>query len=187
MDKIDIKTVRLPHPTPLVVAVSGNNPPNPSTYIYFSQLNDHPPIVGIGIKKKRYTYKLIREFRDWTINIVSENILKEADKAGTISGNKQNKSKILELDYISSNKIKSFGIKESIIIYEVQYMNEVEFPDHNLVYGEVVNIKIDKCYMNENKINFEKVPFILSSYYSMDYYGMGKFKNHWGFGLKGEK
>jgi flavin reductase (DIM6/NTAB) family NADH-FMN oxidoreductase RutF len=185
MDKIEIKTVKLPHPTPLVIAVAGNNPPNPSTYIYFGQLNDSPPIIGIGIKKKRYTYKLIKEFGDWTINIVDKNILKEADKAGTVSGNKHDKSKIF--DFTPSKKIKSFGIEKAIIIYEVQYLKELEFPDHNLVYGEVVNIMIDKNYTNENKIKFEKIPFILSSYYSMDYYGMGKFKNHWGFSLQGEK
>ncbi len=186
MNKEEVKTVKLPHPTPVVIVVAGDNPPNPSTYIYFGQLNDHPPIIGIGIKEKRFTYKLIRKYNDWTVNIVDLKILKEADRAGMVSGNKGDKNSLLNLDYTPSSKVKSYGVENAAIIYEIKYMGEMKFPDHNLVYGEVVNIRVDKKYLKGDKIDFESIPFIVSSYNSMDYYKIGEKIKHWGFSLKEE-
>ncbi len=185
--KVEVKTNHLPHITPLVLVVSGNNPPNPSTYIYFGQLNDNPPIVGVGMKEKRFTYDLIKEFEDFTINIVTKEILKEADRAGFLSGKKYDKSKIVNFNYEKSSFIKSMRIAESPISYEVKYKGELKLFDHNLVYGEVIKIFVKEEYLENGKINLYAISPIVSSYYTTEYYSIGEKHGKWGISLKKEE
>jgi len=184
--KIELKTNFLPHITPLVLVVSGDNPPNPSTYIYFGQLNDRPPIVGLGMKEKRHTYSLIKRFGDFTINIVNSEILKEADRAGFLSGKKYDKTKIVNLTFEKSFSIKSMRIVESPISYEVKYMGEVKLFDHNLIYGEVLKVFINEKYLKNGSLDIFALSPVLSSYYTTEYYSLGDKLGKWGISLKEE-
>jgi len=182
--KVEVDTKYLPHITPLVMVVSGNNPPNPSTYIYFGQLNDNPPIVGVGMKEKRHTYSLIKEFKDFTVNIVNEKILIEADRAGFMSGKKYNKEELLKFSYEKSTVISSPYIKEAPVSYEVKFLGELKLFDHNLLYGEIVKIHADENYVIDGKVDLLKAGIIVSSYHSTDYYKVEKKVGKWGISLK---
>ena len=79
------------YPTPLVVVgTMVNGKPN---YV----LVGHVGIIGhdrimVSLAKPHYTNQGIKETRALTVNIVDEAMLKKADRAGCVSGNKVDKS-----------------------------------------------------------------------------------------------
>jgi len=84
MKKKIFESYTLPIPYPIVVVVAGWKKPNPSTYIYFGEFNQEPMIIGIGIRERRYTYKLMKETGEFTVNFVNRKILRDADMAGIV-------------------------------------------------------------------------------------------------------
>ncbi len=182
-----IETSKLYHPTPVVVVVAGREKPNPSTYIYFSQVNDRPPMVFVGIKKKRFTYQLIKEYKEFTVNVVNEEILKGADISGTYTGNQVDKSNLCGFEYERGEKVDTFYIKNAPVVYEVKLMDEVELYDHNLLLGEVVLVKVSNKLINGDRFNFESANFIISSYNTLSYYSSGEELLPWGFSVKNSK
>ncbi len=159
-----------PVPYPLVVVVSGSKP-NPSTYIFFGQFNEHPPVIGIGIKEKRHTYKIIRETGDFSVNFVDTSLLKAADAAGMVSGRRHDKSSFFRWE--PSSSIISPRIASSPLSLEAVYIEEVRFTDHILVLGEV-----KKAWVREG---IRPQDFILSSYSTMEYLSPGASIEKWGF------
>ncbi len=169
------KSPQLPVPYPLVIAVSGGNNPNPSTYIFYGQFNENPIIIGIGIKAKRLTYKLIKETGDFTVNFVGKEILKGADLAGIVSGWKEDKSSIFK--WLPSRKVSSPIINGSPLSLEVRYLKEIPFTDHILLLGEVQEVVLREDVGEED--------FVLSSYSKATYYKVGEILGKWGFSRRG--
>jgi len=167
---IEWKSSQLPVPYPLVVVVSGN-PPNPSTYIFYGQFNEHPPVIGIGIKKKRHTYKLIKETGDFTVNFVGRDMLRGADAAGMVSGRRVDKSNFFP--WGASSKVKSPIIATAPLSLEVIYLRDIEFTDHLILLGEVKKIWAKKGVKPED--------FILATYSPMFYFLLGEKIQDWGF------
>ncbi len=182
-----IETSKLYHPTPVVVVVAGREKPNPSTYIYFSQVNDRPPMVFVGIKKKRFTYRLIKEYKEFTINVVNEEILKGADISGTYTGNQVDKSRLCGFEYERGEKVKTFYIKNAPVVYEVKLRDEVELSDHNLLLGEVVLVKVKEELVDKDGFKFESAKFIIGSYNTLSYYRAGEELLPWGFSVRNLK
>ncbi|GEM_PF-2138710 len=159
-----------PAPYPLVVVVSGRKP-NPSTYIFFGQFNEHPPVVGIGIKEKRHTYRMIKETGDFSVNFVDPPMLRRADAAGLLSGRRHDKSDLFRWE--PSSTINSPRIADAPLSLEVVYLEEVKFTDHILILGEV-----RKAWAREGATPED---FVVSSYSSMGYFSVGKKLERWGF------
>ncbi len=167
---IEWERAQFPVPYPLVVVVSGD-PPNPSAYIFYGQFNEHPPIIAIGIKEKRHTYRMIKETGDFTVNFVSREILRAADASGMLSGRRHDKSHFFRWE--SSLTIKSPRIADSPFCLEVIYLREIPFTDHILLLGEV-----KKAWAKEG---VKPEDFILASYKPMEYFSLGKRLKDWGF------
>lgn len=165
------KRPQLPVPYPLVVVVSGGDKPNPSPYIFYGQFNEHPVVIGIGIKEKRFTYKLIKETGDFTVNFVSREMLKMVDRAGFVSGWRQEKSGLFS--WRRSSVIKSHFIDGAPLAMEVKFLREIPFTDHILLLGEVVKIWVRE--------EVDGRAFVLSSYSEAGYYRVGDLLERWGF------
>jgi len=74
------------------------------------------PIFTVLVRPSRYTYKLIEQTNDFTVNIV-----------GTVSGRDHNKFKEKHITAIPSHKIRAPIIKECLLHFEcrVIYKNDL--------------------------------------------------------------
>lgn len=184
MKKKIFESYTLPIPYPIVVVVAGWEKPNPSTYIYFGEFNQEPMIIGIGIRERRYTYKLMKETGEFTVNFVNRKILKDADMAGIVSGRNVDKSTLCNFTYVPSQKIKTPVIEESPVNLEVKIYDEIKFTDHNLVLGKVENVLISSEFIKDGRVDFEAMDFVVTDYNSIAYYSVGDFIEKWGFSKK---
>ena len=78
-------------PSPVLLLAVGGDTPNVTTMSMFNVFSIDPAIVGIGIKSSRYSYKLLEETADFSLNIPGREILDKVIKCGETSGSKLSK------------------------------------------------------------------------------------------------
>jgi flavin reductase (DIM6/NTAB) family NADH-FMN oxidoreductase RutF len=85
------------------------------------------PIFIVLVRPSRYTYELIEETGEFTVNIVTPQLKEVVQYCGTVSGRDHNKFKEKKLTAIPSKKLKTPIIKECILHFECQvvYKNDL--------------------------------------------------------------
>jgi flavin reductase (DIM6/NTAB) family NADH-FMN oxidoreductase RutF len=79
------------------------------------------------VRPSRYTYKLIEETGEFTVNIATPELKEVVQYCGTVSGRDHNKFKEKQLTAIPSKEVKTPIIKECILHFEcrVVYKNDL--------------------------------------------------------------
>lgn len=100
-------------------------------------LSFDPPMFGIALSKKRFTYGLIMESGAFAINLVAKDMEKGMIFCGSCSGRDTDKFKEAGLKK-EKGKI-TVMVGESPASIECRVIKEVECGDHVLFVGEAVN------------------------------------------------
>ncbi|MCD6409790.1 MAG: flavin reductase family protein [Candidatus Verstraetearchaeota archaeon] len=131
----------IPHP---LVVVTAGDPENPKrrggmAAAWVSRVSWSPPLVMVSIAPERFTLELIREFKEFAINVVSEDLERAVmDVFGTLSGRDTDKFARAGVGAVSAKKIKAPVIREAAVVIECKVLKEVEAGDHIMVVGEVI-------------------------------------------------
>ena len=72
-------------PPTVLVGTMVNGKPNFMTVAWCGVANSNPPMVSVAIRLARYTLKGMQN-REFSVNIPSADIVKEADYCGMVSG-----------------------------------------------------------------------------------------------------
>jgi len=113
-----------------------------------------PPLLGIGIKPERYSYSLIKQVKEFVVNIPTKDLLKETMFCGAKSGRNVNKFKETGLTKELSLSVKTVSIKECPVNIECKVVQEIISGDRTWFIGEIVNGRIAEEYNVENSIQY---------------------------------
>jgi len=127
-----------PRPAVIVVSLDSNGKPNGMTAAWTTPVSMKPPLISVSIAPRRYTYKLIKETGDFTVNVLDANLVAEAHLFGTRSGRRVDKFAESKLTAEKSLKVRSPHIKEALAVLECNLYQEIELGDHILIVGEVL-------------------------------------------------
>jgi len=137
--------IRLLYPLRTYLIVSGTlENPNVMTADWVCPLSFNPPMVGVAISKKRYTYNLVSKFKEFVISVPSMDLLDDVWKAGTVSGKNVDKKKLLSFTFFKSKRVSVPSIKECVANLECKVVNEIEIGDHVWFVGKIVASNFDK-------------------------------------------
>lgn len=145
-------------PIPAVLIVSGSlEEPNVSTIAWVGMVSSTPPTIGISMDKRRYSLELIRQTKEFTVNIPSSKNFKETDFCGLVSGREQNKFNKASLTPVRGTQLKTPIIDECPFNLECRLVQEIELGDYILLLGEVVETHIDqdKVTFNNNRVQID--------------------------------
>ena len=145
--KLPPQTLLIPLPV-VMVSCQSKDKPNIITLAWAGVVCSEPPMVGVGIRPSRYSFGIIKESREFVVNIVNESLIQQADFCGSHSGKDVDKFKKLNLTPIRGEKLKTPLIKESPINLECQVKKIIELGTHHLFLGEVVATHIDEEYLD---------------------------------------
>jgi len=115
------------------------------------------PVFIVAVRPSRYTYKLIEETGDFTVNVPSKEMSDVVEYCGTVSGREHDKFKEKNLKAVPSKHVKSPIIDQCPINYEckVIYKTKLEptiipedvkslfYPGndyHTLYLGEILTV-----------------------------------------------
>jgi flavin reductase (DIM6/NTAB) family NADH-FMN oxidoreductase RutF len=109
----------------LLVSQGKQGPPNVMT-IGWGQIGIiwRKPIFTVLVRPSRYTYKLLEESGNFTVNIVPPSLKEVVQYCGTLSGRDHDKFKEKGLAALPSSKVKSPIIREGILHFECQVVNK---------------------------------------------------------------
>ena len=157
-------TALFPCPVVLITCVDSDGKPNIITLAWVGTLSSDPPTVGLGIRPHRYSYTLIEDSGEFVVNIPTEDILKETDFCGMVSGKNVDKFSETGLTPELAEKVKPPLIRECPVNIESIVRKKVPLGAHHLFIGEIVRVHVDQDILNEKGgIDFTKVaPFVFN-------------------------
>lgn len=103
-----------------------------------------PKYLAFSISPKRYTFKNLKKVKEFTLNILSQEMKKEAEICGSYSGKNFDKFEMAKLEKEKPRFIRPPMIKNCPISFECQIEDMKEFGDHYLIVGKVLNEVIRK-------------------------------------------
>ena len=76
---------------PVMVSCGDFDAPNIITVAWTGTVNTKPPMTYISLRPTRHSYGIIKEKREFVINLTPTSLIKEADFCGIYTGAKVNK------------------------------------------------------------------------------------------------
>lgn len=152
--KVDVpldRAMQVGPPTSVVLAtcISADGKPNIITLGMYMPISSNPPLLTIGVSPKRYSHGLIKETREFVVNVPSKDLVKQSVLCGSVSGRDHNKFEEAGLTPIPASKVKPPSIKECVSNLECKVVASYECGDHTLFVGEVVAAHADEGMLKE--------------------------------------
>ena len=175
------------YPIPAVLVTSGDmNNSNILTVAWTGVINTNPATVYISVRPERYSYNLIKQNKEFAINLTTEELAYATDWCGVRSGSKYDKFKEMNLTKEKANFIKAPLIKESPVSIECKVIKEQNFGSHTMFTAEVLSIDADEQYFDE-KGAFDISKCHLIAYSNGGYYALGKKIGKFGYSVEKKK
>lgn len=186
MSKIQWKPGTMIYPLPAVMVSCGAMPDeyNIITLSWTGTICTDPPMCYISVRPSRYSYDIIRQNREFVINLTTKSLAYATDWCGVKSGRDYNKFLEMRLTPVPGNRVKAPLIKESPVNIEC-IVNEIkELGSHHMFISEVVGINADiELYDDQTGIFklYESDPICYSH---GKYYETGRLIGKFGFSVK---
>ena len=160
-----------PMPTTLVGAMV-NGKPNFLAVAHVGILNHGTPqYLSIGLSKSHYTNAGIHENKAFSICLPSEDLIKETDYCGIMTGKKTDKASLFDLFYGALKTAPM--IRQCPVNMELRLHDVLDFKTHDIFIGELVQTYADDAVMIDGKVDIAKVRPLLFDMASVHYWRLG--------------
>lgn len=174
------------YPLPAVMVSAGDmkGQTNILTVAWTGTICTNPAMVYISVRPERYSYQMIKETKEFVINLTTEKLARATDYCGVRSGRDVDKWKEMNLHAESASTLQYAPmIAESPVNIECKVTEIKELGSHHMFLAEVTAVHADEMYMNENH-KFELNKTGLLAYSHGEYLGLGKSIGTFGYSVK---
>ncbi len=150
--------IRLLHPRQTILCTSRrNDKTNIITLAWSMIISRNPPIVAISVAPQRYSHDLIKDSKEFTMNVPTKEIISEVFYCGTHSGRRVDKFKKTILTPLDGIMVQCPRIKECISHLECKVIDHKKYGDHTLFVGQVLKCLGREDVLVNNQIDIKKV------------------------------
>ena len=170
-------------PAPLVLVSCGTmQNPNIITIAWAGTVNSNPPMVSVSIRPERHSYDLIKKSGLFIVNLVSQEMLKEADFCGVKSGRDINKFEATKMTPVEWREHDIPYIKESPVSLCCKTSQLIHLGTHSMFVGEIIEIFVKEEFLESTgKLNLEAAGLV--SYISPQYHLQGEVLGRYGYSV----
>ena len=184
MSKVKWKAGTFEYPIPAVMVSMGDmEKSNIITVAWTGIINTNPAMVYISVRPTRYSYNILKEEKEFVINLTTEKLAYATDWCGVKSGANVDKFKEMKLTKEKANMVKCPLIKESPVSIECKVKKIIELGSHTMFMAEVLCIDADEKYIDE-KGAFDISKCNLMAYANGGYYALGKKLGKFGYSVQ---
>ena len=176
-------TMVYPLPAVLVSCGSEEKDYNLITIAWTGTVNSNPPMVYISVRPERHSYNIIKESKEFVINLTTKKMAFATDWCGVKSGKDFNKFKEMKLSPIPASIVSCPMIKESPINIECKLKQIVPLGSHDMFIAEVVKVHADDKYIDSESGAFDMQKAELIAYSHGNYYELGEKLGKFGFSV----
>lgn len=178
--KIGSQNSLYPMPT-VLVGVIVNNKPNFITISHVGIIDMNH--ISISVNQEHYSCSGIRDNKAFSVNIPSASMVEKTDYCGLVSGDRTDKAKLFEIE--DSENLKVPLIKECPVNIECKLVKILNFPDHDIYIGEIVETYCEEKFVENGSAAINKIDPILFTMSDRSYYKLGKkIADAWKIGEK---
>ena len=175
------------YPLPVVLVSCGTmKASNIITVAWTGIANTDPAMVYISVRPSRYSYNIIKETKEFVINLKTEKMVYAVDWCGVKSGKLVDKFKEMHLTKEKCDFVKCPMIKESPISLECKVKEIKSLGSHTMFLAEVLGIHASEEYIDE-KGRFDISKCNLITYANGGYFALGKKLGTFGYSVAKKK
>lgn len=187
MSKVTWKPGTFLYPLPVVMVSCGTmEKSNIITVAWTGIINTDPAMVYISVRPTRYSYQIIKESKEFVINLTTKDLAYATDWCDVKTGAKVDKFKEMKLTKEKANFLKCPMIKESPVSVECKVKEIKELGSHHMFIAEVVAINADEKYIDD-KGAFDISKCNLIAYSNGKYNELGKKVGKFGYSVQKNK
>jgi flavin reductase (DIM6/NTAB) family NADH-FMN oxidoreductase RutF len=142
-----------------ILTVNNNGKKNAMTVAWHSSISFKPPLYGVAVAPKRYTYQLIIKSGEFGINFMPFEFAELVASVGGSGGNQIDKFHKFNLAEVKPLKTNVPILKEAYAAYECKLVDNKTYGDHAWMVGEIVVVHFkddlftDKGTLDTDKLN----------------------------------
>ena len=142
---------RLLHPKMafFLTSMDRNGKPNVMTCAWATPVSEEPPLVVVCVAKVSYTAEVIRETKEFVINIPTKKLLKALWICGKVSGKDVDKFKKARLKGIGAIRVQPLVVKGCIGYIECKLWKTVDAGECYAFFGKVLSAYADDRYFKQ--------------------------------------
>jgi len=180
MKKVSLNPGDLLAPLPSVmVSCSDGEKDNIITIAWTGIINSNPPMTYISIRPSRYSYEMIKNSKEFVINLCTEELTFAMDYCGNTTGSKIDKFKEMHLSKAKASIVSCPMIKESPLNLECKVTEIKHLGSHDMFIAEIVAVHANEDLIQETgRLALEKaglVAYMHGEYYGLKTRRLGKF------------
>ena len=175
-----------PVPAVMVSCRREGEKPNIITVAWAGTVCSSPPMVSVSVRKERYSYNILKETKEFVINLVTKDLVYATDYCGVKSGRDTDKFSQMRLTPQPSRHIQAPGIAESPLNLECKVTQVIPLGSHDLFLAEVLGVTVDEQYMDKNG-KFRLNDAGLVAYSHGEYFKLGEKLGKFGFSVARKK
>ncbi len=172
MSKINLGAKNALYPIPTVI-VGTQTEEGKNNFITIAHVGimDHGT-VSISSGKMHYSNQWIKKNKTLSINLPSISMAGDMDYAGTVSGEKTDKSELFET--VEGTLKGAPLIKDAPISMECEVIDVYDRPEFDVFVCKIVNTYVDEDAMTDDKIDYKKVSPIFYDMPTFSYWQLGE-------------
>lgn len=183
--KTDWKPGTMIYPLPaLLVSCGTAEHNNIFTVAWTGTICTDPAMCYISVRPERYSYGLIKEAMEFTLNLTTEAMAKATDWCGVRSGRDYDKWKECGLTRESGIKVGCPSVKESPLSIECRVKSIMSLGSHDMFIAEVLNVRADESLIDPETGAFRLDKAGLIAYSHGGYFKLGEFMGKFGWSVK---
>jgi len=153
----------------VIVTASAGGRDDAMTAAWHSSISLKPPLYGIAIAPKRFTYQLITESREFGINFIPLEKASISAAIGGTSGQQMDKFERFNIKKEKPLKTTTPILKDAYAAYECKLVDSKPYGDHIWVIGEIVAVHFrEKAFTPAEILDLGKIKPLL--YLGSDFY-----------------
>jgi flavin reductase (DIM6/NTAB) family NADH-FMN oxidoreductase RutF len=158
------------YPTPTtLVGATVNGKPNFITIAHVGILTLHH--ISLGMNKVHYSNQGIKENKTFSVCLPSEDLVKETDYCGIMTGKKTDKAALFDVFYGELETAPM--IAGCPVCMECRLDQVVDYPSHDVFIGEIVQTHVDEAVLTDGAVDVSKVKPLLFDMSSAKYWSLG--------------
>lgn len=176
-------TMLYPLPAVLVSCGDGTHS-NLITVAWTGMICSDPAMLYISVRPERYSYGLIKERMEFTVNVTTADMARATDWCGVRSGRDYDKWAETGLTPEPGRAVACPSVKESPLSIECRVKEIIPLGSHHMFVAEVVNVRADSSLINPETGAFDLARAVPLVYSHGGYYRQGDHIGRFGFSVK---
>ena len=146
----------------VVVTAHDGDKDNAMAAAWHSALSLNPPLYGVVISPKRFTYQLITKSKEFGINFLPAEEAELVASVGGSKGGEVDKFRVFNIVKGRSTKTAVPILKAAYAAYECQLVDDRLYGDHRLLVGKIVAVhRLQEAFTADGTLDLDRVNPVL--------------------------